>query len=166
MTTDVVCILDSTLAQVLATARPIKATVREEAKTMEHPLETGASVIDHRIILPVCIELQLVLTGEEYRQTYQAARELFYRGELLTVQTRTGSYPSMMIAALPHEESPDVADAVIVGITLAEVRFITASFTATNVRNKADGKTVRRGGQQPKEATSPKKASILSGLFR
>jgi hypothetical protein len=165
MATDVVCVLDATLAQVFQAARPIKATVKEESKAMEHPLETGATITDHRVILPVEIELSMVLTAEDYRGTYRQIRDLFAKGELLTVQTRTDSYRNMTITAMPHEETADAYDAINLGLTLKEVLYVAAQFSDLQVSKPADSRTVQRGEQQP-QATTKKQSSILSGLFR
>lgn len=165
MSVDVVCILDADLAQVLETARPVKAIVKEEAKVMDHPLETGASVVDHRVILPVVIELSMILTGEEYAATYQSARELFYAGTVLTVQTRTGSYPSMVISSMPHEEAPEVLDGTNLALTLTEAQFVSAQFSDAKVAHASDSRTVKRGEQQPQEAPQ-RKGSVLSGIFK
>lgn len=165
MATDVVCVLDANLAQVFETARPIKAVVKEESKPMEHPLETGAVVTDHRIILPVEIELSLVLSSDDYRGTYRQIRDLFHKGELLTVQTRTESYSNMAIAAMPHEENADAADVVMQALTLKEAQYVEAQFTDAKVSRPRDSRTVQRGEQQPK--TTPERGgSILSRLFK
>lgn len=165
MSTDVVCVLDAKLAQVFALARPVKATVKPDSKLMEHPLETGASIADHRIVLPVEIELSLVLVGADtFRNTYKEVRDLFSRGELLTVQTRTDSYPNMAIQSMPHEETPDSMDAVTLAMTLKEVTFVNAQFSDLQVKHKKDSKTVKRGEQQGSDA-APKQQSILSGIF-
>lgn len=164
MTTDVVCILDASLAQLFETARPIKATVKEESKPMEHPLESGATITDHRVIQPVEIELSMVLASADYKDTYRKIRDLFTRGDLLTVQTRTDSYPNMLLAAMPHEETPDAFDAVNLALSLKEALFVQAQFSDLKVRNAKDSRTVNRGEQQGQ--TSKKQSSILSGLFK
>lgn len=164
MATDVVCVLNAALEQVFADARPIKATIREESKTMEHPLETGSSVTDHRVIQPVEIELSFVLASEDYAGTYRQIRNLFARGDLLTVQTRTDSYPSMVIQAMPHEENPEAFDAVQLALTLKEVQFVEAQFATLKVSKPADSRTVKRGEQQATAAT-PKQQSVLSRIF-
>lgn len=167
MAADVVCVLDASLTQVFERARPVKATVREEAKAMEHPLETGAVVTDHRIVLPVEIELSMVLTSEDVAGTFRQIRDLFTKGELLTVQTRADSYRNMTITAMPHEETPDQFDALTVGLTLKEVVYVEAQFTEMKVAKPADGKTVKRGEQRPTTAApTERKGSILSGLFK
>jgi hypothetical protein len=165
MATDVVCVLDANLSQVFATARPIKAVIKEESKAMEHPLETGAIVTDHRVILPVEIELSLVLSAEDYRGTYRQIRDLFYKGELLTVQTRTESYRSMVIASMPHEENADAFDVVMQALTLKEAQYVEAQFTDAKVARPRDSRTVQRGEQQPKAAPE-RGGSILSRLFK
>lgn len=163
MATDVVCVLDGTLTQVFATARPIKATIKEEAKAMEHPLETGAVVTDHRVVLPVEIELSLVLGAADFRGTYRQIRDLFAKGELLTVQTRTDSYRNMTITGMPHEESPDAYDVINLGLMLKEVLYVEAQFSDLKVSKPADARTVQRGEQQPQATT--KQSSILSRIF-
>jgi hypothetical protein len=165
MATDVVCVLDANLSQVFERARPIKATVKEEAKPMEHPLETGAVVTDHRVLLPVEIELSMLLAPGDYQGTYRQIRDLFHKGELLTVQTRTESYRSMTIVQMPHEENADAFDAVPLALTLKEVVYVEAQFTEAKVARPRDSKTVQRGEQQP-QATTARGGSILSRLFK
>jgi hypothetical protein len=167
MTTDVVCVLDANLAQVFERARPIKATVKEDSKAMEHPLETGAVVTDHRVILPTEIQLSLVLASEDFQGTYRQIRDLFTKGELLTVQTRTDSYPNMAITSLPHDETADTLDAVTLALALKEVKYVEAQFTEFKVAKPKDAKTVQRGEQQPQpKAATERSGSILSGLFK
>ena len=77
---DVVAVLNANLQQVFQKARAIKATIMRASKAMEHPLETGATITDHRIILPVNIELSMVLSSGDYRTVYQQVRDLFHKG--------------------------------------------------------------------------------------
>ena len=167
MSVDVVAVLDSDLNQLFQLARPIKAVVVEDSKAMEHPVEDGSTITDHRVILPVEIELSFILASEEYRDVYQQIRELFYRADLLTVQTRTGSYPNMLITKMPHEETTDLADGTTLAMTLRETIIVEAQFSDAKVRRAPDSKTVPRGEQQPKtSAQESRKGSILSGIFR
>ncbi len=167
MTTDVVCVLDGTLSQVFERARPIRANVMEGSKPMEHPVETGATITDHRVILPVEIELSMLLASEDYQGTFRQIRDLFHKGELLTVQTRADSYRNMVIAALPHEETSDQFDALTVGLALKEVIYVEAQFSELKVARMPDSKTVQRGAQQPRPMDSTeRKGSILSGIFK
>lgn len=166
---DVVAVLNADLRQVFQQARAIKATVKRESKAMEHPLETGATVTDHRIILPVGIDLALILSSEDYRGVYQQVRDLFIKGDLLTVQTRVDSFPSMLIDKMPHEETPELFDGVALALSLKEAKFIQAQFSAlavAKVAKKKDASTVQKGQQQPTESPPARKQSVLSGMFK
>jgi hypothetical protein len=146
---DVVGVFDG-YSQVFRDARPITASVREEAKMMEHPLESGAVVTDHMVIQPVEIELALTLIPETYRDTYKAIKELYLQGALLTVQTRADNYENQVIASLPHEENPEIFDTITIGLKLKEVRIVKAQVEATyKAKNPAQSKTVDRGETQP-----------------
>lgn len=166
---DVLAVLDKDLNQVFPDVRAVKATVKEESKPMEHPLETGALVTDHRIILPVDIELSALVTVENYRAVYRQVKDIYLRGDLLTVQTRTDSYPSMLIATMPHEETGDMQDGVTLVITLREAKFVTAEFKEMKIpppkpAAKKNTDTVKRGEQRPVETPEPRKGSYLSKL--
>jgi len=165
---DVVAVLASDFSQVFQNARAIKATVGRGSKAMEHPLETGATVTDHRIILPVTVELSLLLTTENYRAVYQQVRDLFKRGELLTVQTRVDSFPSMLIEKMPHEETAEIFDGVALALSLKEAQFVQPQFSALKVAQPKDSNTVQRGQQQPTETppAAGRRTSILGGFFK
>lgn len=170
---DVVGVFDSEFRQLFSLARPLKGMVREEAKVMEHPVESGSSVADHRVILPVEMELTLMLAGEEYRDTYSAIKDAYLNTELLTVQTKTGSYSDMIIAGMPHEEVGEIFDAVPLYLQLKEVKLVTAQFQAlppAAVKKKSDASTVKRGEQtakpEPVGGDGKRKSSILYGILK
>lgn len=164
---DVVAVLASDFSQVFARARALKVSVSRLSKAMEHPLETGSSVIDHRIVLPVTAELSLILASEDYKAVYQQIGDLFRRGELLTLQTRVESFPDMLIEKMPHEEAAEMLDGVAVALTLKEARFVTPQFSTLppqKVARPKDSDSVKRGQQQPAE--SARGGSILSEWFK
>lgn len=167
MAQDVVAVLAADFSQVFPNARALKVSIGRASKAMEHPLETGATVIDHRIILPVTAELSMVLSSADYRAVYQQIGDLFRRGELLTVQTRVESFTSMLIEKMPHEESGDIFDGVTVALALKEAKFVTPTFSTlppSKVARKKDADTTKRGQQQP--TTSTKQGSVLSSWFK
>lgn len=162
---DVVAVLAADFSQVFEKARAIKVSIGRSSKAMEHPLETGASIVDHRIILPNTAELSMICASEDYKAVYLQIADLFRRGELLTVQTRVDSFASMIIEKMPHDESSDIIDGVAVALTLKEARFVTPQFSTLppkKVAQPKDSDTVKRGQQQP----TPAKGSILSEWFK
>lgn len=157
---DQVAIFTQSYQQLFRNARAIKATVKEESKLMEHPVETGATIVDHRIIMPVEIELALVLTASDYKNTYHQIRDYYYNGTLLLVQTRSGIYGNQMIQSIPHEEDPTQYDVLTMILNTKQVIFVSAQFT-TSPKNAANSNTVDRGTQQGAAANAGQVGSII-----
>lgn len=165
-TQDVTAVLNANFEQVFEKARAVKATIMRASKAMEHPLETGATITDHRILLPVNIELSMLLTSEDYPVVYQQVRDLFVKGELLTVQTRVDSFPSMLIEKMPHDETPEMLDGVALALSLKEAIFVQPQFSTIKVAKPKNSATVKQGQKQPTESPPARKSSILSGFFK
>lgn len=144
--TDTVAVFSQNYDQVFRNARPIKAVIKESSKVMEHPIETGAVVTDHRIVLPVEIQLSMILTPATYRQTYDEVRQLYLNGTLLIVQTRSGTYQNQLIQEMPHEEDTTIYNTITLALSLKEVQMVTAQFTTTPQKPK-NSSTIDRGTQ-------------------
>lgn len=148
---DIVAILNSKLVQVFPTARPVKGVVNEISKPMEHPVETGVIITDHRIILPVEIEISMILKPEDYRSVYQQIKLLYTNAPFLTVQTKAATYKNMIIAAIPHEENTDLYNAIPLILRLKQVQVVapqSGTLPASSVKNPVNQSTVPRGNQQ------------------
>lgn len=165
---DVVAITGAGFVPLFSAARPLTASVYELADLMEHPLETGAVIADHIVFRPVEIELPLLCIGEAvYRSTYAALRATFNAGTLLTIRTRTGSYPNMVISDLPHDETADEFDGISIRLRLREARFVTpkTGLSQDQVQDPKQASTINRGAQQTSAAnasTSTKASSTFS----
>lgn len=160
---DVVGVFDG-YDQVFRAARPMSASVREEAKLMEHPLESGATVTDHMVVQPIGIELSMMLEPETYRDAYKEIKTLFLAGTILKVQTKTDSYENQIIEALPHEEDPEIFDTVALTLRLREITIVTAEYQATyKAQRSGQSNTTARGEVQPVEQ---KKGSWIAGVIK
>ena len=145
---DVVGIFDSqSLGQLFINARPLKAGVRPTSQLMNRPAETGVLLSDHKIINQVEIELPLMISQDYYGAVYQQIKTAFRDSTLLIVQTRTDVYPNMVIQDMPHAETPDIYDSVVVTLKLKEVLFAPAPSTYDPV-DETNSDTVQSGQQQ------------------
>lgn len=166
---DVVAVFrQDTYAQVFEKARPVKATIRETSKVMEHPVENGTVITDHRIVNPIEIDLSVVIAAEDYRDVYQAVRQLFTDATFLVVQTRTATYQRLIISAMPHEEDPAMFDAVGIAVGMKEVIVVSAQYgqlSAGQVKNAPNASTVKTGEQQGTE-TNDTSGSLLYKAFK
>lgn len=156
---DSVAIFTQDYRQLFREARAIKAVVKEQAKVMEHPVESGAVISDHRIILPIEIDLSLILSSSDYQDVYKAIKQYYLDATLLTVQTRSGTYTNQIISGLPHEEDPTMYNALTIALSLKQIQFVTAKYGVVP-RRATDASTVDRGVQQGKPVTPSSTAFI------
>lgn len=165
---DVVGLFDEDFRQVAEGARPVKAIVREEARVMDHPVEDGSTITDHRVMLPVEIELSLILPNPA--DDYARIRSLYRDAELLTVQTTTTTYPDMLISGMPHDESPEMFGVVPLALQLRQVITVEAQFQALPPRQVASPRnaSTRNNGEKsgkPGDGEATRKSSTAYRLF-
>lgn len=164
---DVVGVFDSSLNQLFADARPIKAMIKPLSKFMDHPGESGITITDHRIFQPIEIELSLILKASTFRDTYQQIKAAYVGLTPLSVQTKADTYANMYVTDMPHDEDPEIFDTISVALKLREVIFVVAQYQqlpATQVKKPANSSTVKTGQKNPQPATAPQQ-SILHSLF-
>lgn len=161
--TDTVAIFDQDYNQLFRNARAIKAVVKEQSKVMEHPVESGAIITDHRIVLPVEIDLSLILSSSDYQDVYASIKQFYLNATLLIVQTRSGIYQDQLITALPHEEDPTMFDALTLALSLKEVIMVTAQYATP--RHAASKNTANRGTQQPTPA-KPAQVTTATSIYQ
>jgi len=154
---------DIEITQIVDGARPVKASIDKSAEFFEHPLENSKKIVDHRIILPISIEISMLLLGEEFPNVYQQINQLFLDGTELVIQTKTDSYPKQVIRSMPHEETPEISDGVLLSFGTREVQISPVDVTFSPA-DETQASTVDRGEQLPKEATE-EKSSVAAGLY-
>jgi hypothetical protein len=165
----VVAILDGeSFAVLFAAASPMRCTVREPSTLATWGVEDGTERSDHRTIGRVEIDLPLLLT-DDTRALYEQLRSVFLAGTPLVVQTKVASYPDMLILDLPHDETPDGGDSILINAKFAELVTVEPQFGALPPASVSDPKqasTVDRGNQQTTESTpaTQRRASVLYGI--
>jgi hypothetical protein len=128
---DVVGVFDqATFTQLFVQARSMKAFVRETSRVMEHPLETGALIADHKIIDPKTIDLMMIVAAPDFNGAFQQIRNSYLNSQLLIVQTKAAVYKNMIIQSLPREEDPEKFNVTVINLQLREVLY--ASETGTS----------------------------------
>jgi hypothetical protein len=168
---DVVGVFDVDFNQVFPGARPLKLVVNDKATFFKHPLEDSSIRIDHMIFDPVEAVLSLMIYGHNYRNVYQQVKQKYRNQTQLIVLTKVDTYQNMYIQAMPHDESPENFDSVIMALKLYETKFgVTAiSFASAD---PSDSDTKNRGQQDPKEPTENQVGTLLrltnwiGGLFK
>lgn len=160
-----VAILDQDYKKVFTDAKIMDVRVKEDSRTMEHPIESGAVITDHRIILPVEIEMTLMLNSANYSNLYLEIRQNFLDSTLFIIQTKAGVYENQMMTSLPRSENAEVFNGTVLILNFRQVLFVTASVTFSP-KNNSDSNTVNRGTQQGITANGNQTAKATSGLVK
>jgi hypothetical protein len=176
LSVDVVRITDSEGRQVFAMARAIKAGVMDDSELFQHALEDGNKTTDFKIDKPIVIQLGVMIPTDTYQPVYSSLVDAKKRGEQFIVQTRAGSFPNMIIKSMPHEESPEYGDCLVMQLTFEEVKWyattvemLPAREVAGNKKSagaKQDADTVKSGQKRASDAsdsTKKRSDSILYG---
>jgi len=152
---DVTGVYDVNFNQLFPNARPITARVTPSSKLMEHPLESGATIVDHRIINQTEIELSVILAPSDYLDAYNAVKATFLGKSSVTVQTIVDVYPNMYIMAMPYQHTPEAIDTITMIIKLKEAQIASAATTVAIPKSAADAATVTTGAQNGTTQTAP-----------
>jgi hypothetical protein len=164
---DVIAVYDQNNNQLFPDARAIKASVKEGAKLPEHPIETGYTITDNRVIQPIEISLAVILTPHSYYDTYIQIKQAFLGVTSIVVNTRTGVYPNLFIQDMPHEETSDMFDTVSMILQLKEVLIVQAQstkFTPAQVKTRSSTSTVSTGTQQGTTASQSQEGQTRSSV--
>jgi hypothetical protein len=128
-----VFVTDQAGNEVFPRAQILKAEIKPESMPMEHPIETGAIITDHRILKPIEIELSIILSRNDYRDVYKQIITLYQRGTLLIVQSRGGAYENQVIQAPPHTEDSEQQNSIVLSLKLKQVLIAATPGTTNSV---------------------------------
>jgi hypothetical protein len=117
---DLVGVFDASFRQMFPGARPLKASVKDDATFFKHPLEDGEHRTDHIIFNPVEVTFSMLLSGANYKNVYQQIKQAYKNQVELIVQTKVDTYPEMYLQGIPHEESPETFDSIIMNLKVKE----------------------------------------------
>lgn len=167
--TDVYQICDpDTGEQLFPYASLMKANISRPSKIMDHPVEVGTDVSDHKIILQVGIELSIIIDAINRQDTYDDIADAFTDSTFLTVMTSAGVFENMVIEDMPHDESPDQYGQLALGLRLRETLIVVTQsqpLSAQDVANNTDQSTVKKGETSSSATPSTTGDSLLYGMF-
>lgn len=143
---DVVKVMQGT-NQMFESARIMRATIQIDSQLMTHPLESGSEIADFAVDKPVQVQMAVMIPSTDYESSYRSIRQHFREKSQFTIQTRADLYKNLVIASMPHEESPEVGDCISMVITYREVEWYTPS-TESLPRKEVASKPIEVGGEQ------------------
>lgn len=142
----------------------MSCNVTDDAKLCEHPVESGATITDHKIFNPVEIDIRLSLPNYIYRTVYKELRQIYEESPKLRIKTKTGWYSNMVLQGLPHEEKPENYDRIIFDLHFKEVVEIEPKYVKlpTKKLKNAENSSTKKVGDNA--TNSKKRVSILKQI--
>lgn len=121
---DIIGIYDQDFVQLFPQARPLKVSPSPTSKLMEQPLETNGVTSDHKVIQPVEIQFNLIVPAFASTDVYNQIYTYFKNSHFMNVQTKARLYTNQVITDMPHEESADAFDVLILALKCREVKIV------------------------------------------
>lgn len=148
-------------SEVLADVAIVSCKVNDQSKLMEHPVESGAKISDHKVFEPRTMDITIALTSDGFDTEYAELFDLYRQCAILSLQTKVQVYNNLQIASIPHEEKVTTMNRLIFNIQLKEAIVVSPQFVAAqrSYKKPENKPTVEVGQQQPK------KSSILGDIF-
>lgn len=156
-------ILNESGADAFPDATVLNFSKDQKCRYLSHTLEDGSVVTDHVVQDPVTATLELHLGGDNYKNTYQLIKRAYMKADEFIIQTRVDRLENMHITGMPHEETSDMYDSVIIVLSFKQLTFIQPQYgrlSPADVWNPAHTDQVMVGekkGQQPRPQTLAKK---------
>ena len=147
-----------------------------ESAIPEYPVEKGYSVSDAILLHPEVLNMTLFIsdTPVSWSKTHGVSvgraeqvcnqlKELYYKGDMVTVVTYEATYDNMGIEAITIQKSVEIGYAREVSIKLKKVRITTSKTTTIPDSYGKSGQTqAAAGSTNTKKATTTKKSSTSS----
>ena len=163
METTLVAILeDESLNQLFTASQPMRVSVREDGKLTQFPVEDGTTRSDHFVRQPIQITVDFLLT-DDTRNAFSELRAAFSEKRILTVQTKVAVYFSLIITAIPHDETPENGSTIAVPVVLQEWRTIQPEYgelPPKKVTQKRQASTVKLNAMSTTETPAPTQAKV------
>jgi len=101
-------------------AQPMSASVRDISRSFSHPLDNNETLTDHRIILPVEIDIAMVVTKDDNNNIFNQVEDYYLRGDEVTVKLKAREYKRMIVTAIPHRETKEVFNGLMLNVSFKE----------------------------------------------
>ena len=151
----------------------IKANVNVRSDMPEHPIESGAKIVDHKIMLPTEIDVDIAMPAYYYASVYRELKKLYEDSEKLSIKTKMSWYYNMVLQNMPHEENAEHIDRVIFTLHFKEVVEIEPKYIKLppkKVANAENSSTQKLGtnvtNATKKQSIAYKGYEALKGLFK
>jgi len=164
----VTALFDEDGNQLFETIGLLSLAADQSSAFAEHTLEDGTVVSDNKITLQARVNVQAILSPDDYVDVYKRLKEAYRDTVRFTVQTRVDSYDNMYLESLPYDESSRIIGTIAMNISFVEQQFVevkTGTLPPSKVKAPQNADTVDSGTKLPQSnQTTLQKISATLGF--
>lgn len=145
----------------------LECNIIDDSQLMEHPVESGYTITDHKVFNPVEIDIKLSLPHYEYNDVYRELRRLYEESPKLRIKTKAQWYSDMILQAIPHEENPENFDRLIFTLHFKQIIEVEPKFIKlplNRVQNPQNSDTQKLGTNVTNNSSQSKKSILAEGI--
>jgi hypothetical protein len=152
----------------------LRAEHRQELRKTEHPIQSGASIVDHCYLIPANVSLEIGMSdcmarfragqftsdGSKSISAYQTLKDLQKKRVPLTLTTRLDQYTNMVIESIGAIENSQTRFGLRASVRFAQI--IVAKVATTTVSARPDQTDLTNEGTKQTLPPSPTVANSSS----
>ena len=139
--------------EVLTQAQFVEGSIDDDVSLMEHPLESGAVIVDHEVFNPKKGSLSILIDDED-QSSLSELNKYYQSGTALTIKAKGEMFPNMVICAKPFRVSADHFNKTLYSLSFRAVQVADTQYVKMNtnqVKNSKDASTLKLGQKSPQE---------------
>lgn len=135
----------------------ISCKIDKPSRLCKHPVESGATRTDHKIIDPVKCTLTIAMPAYYQNVVIKEIKEFYEKNTPLSVHDVSGIYNNLVIVDYPHTTDKKTANRLVFTVEMEEMRVVEAQYVKLSkkqVKAAKNASTVKEGVKQGKAKTS------------
>lgn len=131
----------------------MSSVVDQSGKLCDFPIESGAQISDHKIIMPRRINVELVMPGILAGRVIDQLNIYYKQSKKIVIQSVTGIYRNLILESMPVALKPETVSRPVYDLKFREILLVEPDYTgeSQNPEDEIDGDT--------------KKTSVISDLI-
>lgn len=153
--------------EVLQNLEYIDGSVKDDVQLMEHPLETGATIVDHEIFNPNEITIRALIDDND-KQSLNDLMEYYKKATPLSVRAKGELFTNLIISSKPYKIDSSYFNKSTYDISFREVQYAVTTYVkmkVSQVKKKSNASTSKGGYKQAQKVTPKAKPSVLRSTW-
>lgn len=147
----------------------LSCQVDKPSRLCKHPVESGVTITDHKIIDPVKCTISIAMPAYYQDIVIKELAEYRLKSTPLSVHDVSGIYNNMVVTNYPHTTDKKTADRLVFNVELEQIIVVDAQYVTLSkeqVANAKDASTVKRGLKQPQTNSSILNDILSSSIWQ